>query len=77
MSKEEVIALVRQYAEVEEPREIIIEVLEGVRPDGPFWRVPVRTSYNLPKRYPYYEKLADIETRLHDENKVDVLLVPS
>ena len=60
------------YAQAEEPAEVVIEVMKGMRPDGPLWRVPVRTNHAMPKRYKYYEKLADIKTRLHDENHVDV-----
>ena len=78
MSKEEVIRLVEQYMAAEEPVDIKVEVLHNqVRPDGAFWHIPVRTDYNLPKRYPYYEKLTDVEIRLHDEDNIKVLLVPS
>ncbi len=78
MSKEQIAELVRQYAEVEEPLDLRIEVLEaGVRPDGDGWYVPVRTLVNLPKRYPYYEKLADIEEHLRQDENLDVLLVPA
>lgn len=78
MSKEQIAELVRRYAEVEEPRDLRIEVLDaGVRPDGDGWYVPVRALVELPKRYPYYEKLADIEEHLHEREQIDVLLVPA
>ena len=78
MTKEEVIGLVEKYMAVEDPIDIKVEVLHNqVRPDGAFWYIPVRTDYNLPKRYPYYEKLTDVEIRLEDEDHVHVLLVPS
>ncbi len=78
MSKEQIAELVRQYAEVEEPLDLRIEVLEaGVRPDGDSWYVPVRTLPELPKRYRYYEKLVDIEEHLREREQVDVLLVPA
>ena len=78
MSKEQIAELVRRYAEAEEPQELRIEVLEaGVRPDGDGWYVPVRALVDLPKRYPYYEKLADIEEHLRQDENLDVLLVPA
>lgn len=78
MNKDDVIRLVEEYMEVEEPLNIKVEVLhQQVRPDGDFWYIPVRTDYNLPKRFPYYEKLTDVEIRLHDENHLNVMLVPS
>lgn len=79
MNKEQVAELVRRYAEAEEPQDLRIEVLDaGVRPDGDgWWYVPVRTLPDLPKRYRYYEKLADIEEHLREQEKVDVLLVPA
>ena len=78
MNKEEVIRLVEEYMEVEEPVNIKVEVLHNqVRPDGDFWYIPVRTDYNLPKRFPYYEKLADVAIRLHDEDHINVMLVPA
>jgi len=78
MSKEQIAELVRRYAEAEEPQELRIEVLDaGVRPDGDGWYVPVRALVDLPKRYPYYEKLADIEEHLRQDENLDVLLVPA
>ena len=78
MSKEQIAELVRRYAEAEEPQELRIEVLAaGVRPDGDGWYVLVRALVDLPKRYPYYEKLADIEEHLRQDENLDVLLVPA
>lgn len=77
-NKKQIAELVRRYAESEEPRDLRIEVLEqDVRSDGDWWYVPVRALADLPKRFPYYEKLADIEEHLRDNEKVDVLLVPA
>ena len=78
MNKEEVVALVRKYAQNEEPVDVVIEVLDNqARPDGDFWYIPVRTDPEMPKRYKYYEKLVDIEHNLHDKEQLDVLLVPA
>ena len=78
MSKDQIIELVRRYAQVEEPVELSIEVLDqGVRTEGGWWYVPVRTLADLPKRFPYYEKLADIEEHLRQDENLDVLLVPA
>ena len=78
MSKEEVIRLVEEYMEAEEPVGIKVELLHNqVRPDGDFWYIPVRTDYDLPKRFPFYEKLTDVSIRLQETNHVNVLLVPS
>ena len=65
MTKEEVIGLVEKYMAVEEPVSIKVEVLHNqVRPDGAFWYIPVRTDNDLPKRFPFYEKLTDVSIRL-------------
>ncbi len=77
MTKEEIVRLVLEYARVEEPIDLDIEVLEGTRPEGPVWRVPVRTDHNMPRRYRYYDKLADIAQRFYDEKQINVVLVPS
>ncbi len=49
----------------------------GVRPGGGGWYVPVRAPVHPPKRYPYYEKPADIEEHLRANENLDVLLVPA
>lgn len=39
--------------------------------------IPVRTGENEPRTYEYYTVLTDIEERLREQEKVDVLLVPA
>ena len=77
-SKAAVVALVEQYAQEEEPADVIVNILgKQARRDGDFWHIPVHTDYALPNRFRYYEKLTDITLRLQDEQDINVLLVPS
>ena len=55
-----------------------IEALEqGIRKDSDWWYVPARSDHQLPKTYRYYEELTSIENELRENEKIDVLLVPS
>ena len=55
-----------------------IEALEqGIRKGGDWWYVPVRPDHQLHKAYRYYEELTSIENELRENEKIDVLLIPS
>jgi hypothetical protein len=78
MSKEQIVELVRKYLKGHQPTDNPIEVLEqSVRSDGDWWYVPVRPNHEIPKTYEYYVALAEVETELKQNEKIDVLLVPA
>ena len=50
---------------------------QGVRHEQDWWYVPVRPSLEPPRRYEYYEALADVETNMLTQENIIVLLLPT
>lgn len=73
-----VIAAVRRLLQSRHPGGVTLEVVpDGVRQDQDWWYVPVRPSAQPPKRYEYYEALAEVENELQKSEQLTVLLVPT
>ncbi len=49
---------------------------EGIKREEAWWYVPVQPNTEPPKRYEYYEALAEVEQRLLTEQDLNVLLIP-
>ena len=76
--KKAVIAAVRKLLKSRNPGGVTLDVVPaGVRQDQEWWYVPVRPSAQPPKRYEYYEALAEVETELQKSEHITVLLVPA
>ena len=75
-TEEQVIEAVRKHIKDHHPGGAILEVLtKGVRHEQDWWYVMIRPDKQPPKRYEYYEALAEAEVQLLEED-LTVLLVP-
>ena len=75
---EQVIDTVRKYIKDKHPGGATLEVVpEGVRQDREWWYVAVRPNIRPPKRFEYYEALAEAENELQKFEHLTILLVPS
>jgi len=78
MSEKEIVEIVGRYLKDKHPGGATLEALaQGVRHEQDWWYVPVRPSFEPPRRYEYYEALADIEGALEDAEHLTVLLLPT
>ena len=78
MSEKEIVEIVGRYLKDKHPGGATLEDLaQGVRHEQDWWYVPVRPSFEPPRRYEYYEALADIEGALEDAEHLTVLLLPT
>ena len=78
VDKNTVLAAVRKHIEGRKPGGATLEVLaEGVRHKANWWYVYVRPSFEPPRRFEYYETLAQVETELLKSEKLIVMLLPS
>lgn len=50
---------------------------QGVRHEQDWWYVNVRPDKEPPKRYEYYEALAEVETEMLTQENIIVLLLPT
>ncbi len=74
---QEVVDAVRKYIKDRHPGGAVLEVLpEGVRHEQDWWYVSVRPDFQPPKRFEYYEALAEVEAELQKSENLTVLLVP-
>jgi len=77
-NRKTVVAAVRKLLQNRHPGGVTLEVVPaGVRQDQEWWYVPVRPSAQPPRRYEYYETLAQVENELQKSEHLTVLLVPS
>lgn len=68
----------RRHLDDHKPAGVPIEVLtERIHRSGDFWYVPVRLTADIPRRYRYYEDLADAEIEIKDNEHLDILFVPT
>ncbi len=75
---EQVINTVRKYIEDKHPGGATLEVVpQGIRQDREWWYVPVRPNIQPPKRFEYYEALANVEQEVQKFEHLTVLLVPT
>jgi len=78
VGEEEVVEIVGRYLKSHHPGGATLEALtEGVRHEQDWWYVPVRPSFEPPRRYEYYEALADVEGALEDKEHLTVLFLPT
>ncbi len=78
MSENEVVGIVARYLKDKRPGGATLEALtQGVRQEQDWWYVPVRPSFEPPRRYEYYEALADGENDLEEAEHLTVLLLPT
>lgn len=78
VTEQEVIDAVRKYIKNQHPGGAVIEVLtQGVRHEQDWWYVLVRPDFQPPKRFEYYEALAEVEMALQKSENLTVLLVPT
>lgn len=78
VDREEVIDAVRRLLKTRHPGGVSLDVVPaGVRQDEEWWYVPVRPSAQPPRRYEYYEALAEVENELQKTEQLTVLLVPA
>jgi hypothetical protein len=78
MSKEQVAQLVRARLQGQHPGGVTIDVVDDlIRQENGSWRVPVRPSAQPPRIFEYYEVLADVETELSENERLNVWLVPT
>jgi hypothetical protein len=77
LTVDEVVNLARQYLAPRQPRDYRLEVLpDGTRQEDDWWYVLVRPNRDDVRAYDYYDRLAEAEVALRDEQDVNVLLVP-
>lgn len=77
LSDNDVVVIVRRYLEPNQPQDYRLEVMpDGVKKDGDWWYVLVRPDRNDVRAYDYYDRLAESEVTLRDEEQLNVLLVP-
>lgn len=75
---QKIIEAVRKHLSSRHPGGAVLEVVpEGIRQDREWWYVPVRPSIRPPKRFEYYEALAEVENEVQKSDHLTVLLVPS
>ena len=78
MNKEQVAQLVRARLQAHHPGGVAIEVVDDlIRQENGCWRVPVQPSAQPPRTFEYYEALADVETDLSENERLNVWLVPT
>jgi hypothetical protein len=78
VNERDVIMAVREQIKDKHPGGATLEVLEqGIRHEQDWWYVPIRPSVEPPKRYEYYEALAEVEKDLVVLNHLTVLLIPT
>ena len=78
MSEIEIVAIAGRYLKDKHPGGATLEALtQGVRHEQDWWYVPVRPSFEPPRRYEYYEALADAEGELEDTEHLTVLFLPT
>lgn len=76
-TEEQVIEAVRKHIKDHHPGGAILEVLtKGVRHEQDWWYVMIRPDKQPPKRYEYYEALAEAEVEIRKTERLTVLLVP-
>ena len=77
-TKQQVIDAARKHLKDKHPGGATLEVVpESVRQDREWWYVTVQPSIRLPKRFEYYEALAEAETELQKSERLTVLFVPT
>ena len=75
---EQVIDAVRKHLKDKHPGGATLEVVpESVRQDREWWYVTIQPSIRPPKRFEYYEALAEVENELVKSEQITVLLVPT
>jgi len=77
LAASEVLELARRYLEPRQPRDYGLEVVpEGIRQEDDWWYVLEKPSRQDIRSYDDYDRLAEAEVSLRDEQNVNVLLVP-
>lgn len=78
MSENEVVEKVSHYLKSQHPGGADLQALsQGVRHEEDWWYIPVRPSHEPPRRYEYYEALANAETEMLTQENIIVLLLPT
>ena len=78
VSGTEIVEIAGRYLKNKQPGGATLEALtQGVRHEQDWWYVPVRPSFEPPRRYEYYEALADVESALQDMEHLTVLFLPT
>lgn len=73
-----VIEAVRKHLLGRNPGGATLEVLsDGIRHEQDWWYVPIRPSFQPPRRYEYYETLAEVENEVLKSDHLTVLLLPA
>lgn len=81
MTKEAVAQLVRQHLQNHARPDVLdgiaLDVLEDdIYSENDYWRVPILPSTQPRWMYAFYEVLAEVESELQENIKLNVLLVP-
>ncbi len=78
LSDKEAVEIAGRYLKDKHPGGATLEALkQGARHEQDWWYVPVRLSFEPPRRYEYYEALADAEGELEDTEHLTVLFLPT
>jgi hypothetical protein len=78
VSEQDVVDAVRKHLKGHQPGGATLEVVpQGIRQHQDWWYVPVLPSVQPPKRFEYYEALANVEKELLKAEHLIVLLVPT
>ena len=78
LGEKEIVEIVGRYLKDKHPGGATLEALtQGVRHEQDWLYVPVRSSFEPPCRYEYYEALAEVEGALEDEEHLTVLFLPT
>ena len=78
VSETEIVQIAGRYLKDKHPGGATLEALtQGVRHEQDWWYVPMRLSFEPPRRYEYYKALADAEGELEDTEHLTVLLLPT
>ncbi len=78
MSDTDIVEIVARFLKDKHPGGATLEALtQGVRHEQDWWYVPVRPSFEPPRRYENYEALAQVEGELEDAEQLTVLFLPT
>lgn len=78
LNEQDVIKKVGRYLKEKHPGGANLATLpQGVRHEEDWWYVPVQPDIQPPRRYEYYEALADVELNMLKYENILVLLLPS
>ena len=77
MTKEQAIELVQRHLNRHQPPDYRLQVVESaIRHENDWWYVGVGPDRADVRRYDYYDRLAQVERELDDEENANISLMP-